>query len=54
MYEMLEVPPLFLFVKTIGKEIRLCTVLKISILSASFEDIAIFHGIQLSYDREGP
>ena len=36
-------PPLFLFVKTIEKVIRLCTVLNIFFLSGSFEDKAIFH-----------
>ena len=46
-------PPLSLFVKTIGKEIRLCTVLKKTFLSAGFEDMAIFHGIQVSYDYGG-
>ena len=43
-------PPLFLFVKTIEKEIRLCTVLNKKYLSGSFEDRAIFHVSQLSYD----
>ena len=42
-------PPLFLFVKTIEKVIRLCTGLKKQILSGSFEDRAIFHVSQLSY-----
>ena len=47
----LKVPPtLSLFVKTIEKVIRLCTVLKNKNLSGSFEDWAIFHVIQLSYD----
>ena len=46
-------PPLFLFVKTIEKVIRLCTVLKNKSLSGSFEDRAIFHVSQLSYDGGG-
>ena len=36
-------PPLFLFVKTIEKVIRLCTVLKKKSLSGSFEDRGIFN-----------
>ena len=44
--------PLFLFLKTIEKEIRLCTVL-IFFFIGSFEDRAIFHVIQLSYDGGG-
>ena len=39
----------FLFVKTIEKVIRLCTVL-IFFMSGSFEDIDIFHVFQLSFD----
>ena len=46
----LRVPPLFLFVNTIEKVIRLCTVLKKKSLSGSFEDRAIFNVSQLSYD----
>ena len=38
----LNLSPLFLFVKTIEKVIRLCTVL-IFFLSGSFEDMGIFH-----------
>ena len=38
-------PPLFLFVKTIEKVLRLCTVLQKK-FSGSFEDKAIFHFIQ--------
>ena len=45
--------PPFLFVKTIEKVIRLCTVLKKKSLSGSFEDRAIFHVSQLSYDGGG-
>ena len=41
---------LFLFVKTIEKVIRLCTVLRKKKLSGSFEDKAIFHVI-LEIDR---
>ena len=46
---------IFLFVKTIEKEIRLFTVLNFFffLFSASFEDMAIFHGIQLSFDKGG-
>ena len=44
-------PPLFLFVKTIEKVIRLCTVVKKKSLSGSFEDKAIFHVIQEMIDR---
>ena len=36
-------PPLFLFVKSIEKVIRLCTVLRRKKMSGSFEDRAIFH-----------
>ena len=43
-------PPLFLFVKTIEKVIRLCTVLKFFFLIDSFKDKAIFHVI-LEIDR---
>ena len=44
-------PPLFLFVKTIEKVIRLCTVLKKKkYLIGSFKDKAIFHVI-LEIDR---
>ena len=43
-------PPLFLFVKTIEKVIRLCTVLKKNSLIGSFKDKAIFHVI-LEIDR---
>ena len=43
-------PPLFLFVKTIEKVIRLCTVLKKNSLIDSFKDKAIFHVI-LEIDR---
>ena len=39
--------------KTIEKVIRLCTLLKEKFLSDSFEDRAIFHVIQLSYDGGG-
>ena len=46
-------PPLFLFVKTIEKVIRLCTVLKKKKLSGSFEDRTISHVSQLSYDGGG-
>ena len=46
-------PPLFLFVETIEKVIRLCTVLKKKSFSGSFEDRAIFHVSQLSYDGGG-
>ena len=46
----LKVPPLFLFVKTIEKVIRLCTVLKKKYLIGSFKDKAIFHVI-LEIDR---
>ena len=44
-------PPLpFLFVKTIEKVIRLCTVLIFfCLLSGSFEDMGIFHEFQLSF-----
>jgi len=45
--------PLFLFVKTIEKVRRLCTVLKKKKLSGSLEDRAFFHVIQLSYDGGG-
>ena len=45
--------PLFLFVKTIENVIRLCTVLKKKSLSGCFEDRAIFHVSQLSYDGGG-
>ena len=38
-----KVPHLFLFVKTIEKVIRLCTVLKKKYLIDSFKDKAIFH-----------
>ena len=38
--------------KTIEKVIRLCTVLNF-FLSGSFEDMAIFHVIQLIYDGGG-
>ena len=38
-------PPPFLFVKTIEKVIRLCTVLKKNYLIGSFKDKAIFHVI---------
>ena len=43
-------PPPFLFVKTIEKVIRLCTVLKKNYLIGSFKDKAIFHVI-LEIDR---
>ena len=43
-------PPPFLFVKTIEKVIRLCTVLKKKYLIGSFKDKAIFHVI-LEIDR---
>ena len=43
-------PPLSLFVKTIEKVIRLCTVLKKNYLIDSFKDKAIFHVI-LVIDR---
>ena len=43
-------PPLFLFVKTLEKVIRLCTVLKKNYLIDSFKDKAIFHVI-LVIDR---
>ena len=46
----LKVPPLFLFVKTIEKVIRLCTVLKKNSWIDSFKDKAIFHVI-LEIDR---
>ena len=46
-------PPLFLFVKTIEKVIRLCTVFKF-FFEWYFEDRAIFHVIQLSYEWGGP
>ena len=46
----LKVPPYFLFVKTIEKVIRLCTVLRKKNLIGSFEDKAIFHVI-LELDR---
>ena len=49
----LKVSSLFLFVKIIEKVMRLCTVLKIIFLSGSFEDRAIFHVSQLSYDGGG-
>ena len=39
--------------KTIEKVINLCTVLKKKFLSGSFEDRAIFHVPQLSYDGGG-
>ena len=45
-----ESAPLSLFVKTIEKEIRLCTVLKFFFLIGSFKDKAIFHVI-LEIDR---
>ena len=41
----LNVPPIFLFVKTIEKVIRLCTVLKKKSLISSFKDKANFHVI---------
>ena len=44
-----KVPPLFLFVKALEKVIRLCNVLNFC-LSGSFEDRAVFHVIELSYD----
>ena len=43
-------PPPFLFVKTIEKVIRLCTVLKKNYLIGSFKDKAIFRVI-LEIDR---
>ena len=43
-------PPLFLFVKTIEKVMRLCTVFKKNSLIDSFKDKAIFHVI-LEIDR---
>ena len=46
-------PPLSLFVKTIEKEIGLCSVLTF-FLSGSFEDRAIFYVMRLSYDGGGP
>ena len=46
----LKVPPLFLFVKTIEKVMRLCTVLKNNSLIDSFKDKAISHVI-LEIDR---
>ena len=45
-------PSPFLFVKTIEKVIRLCTVL-IFFFSVSFEDMGIFHVFQLSFDEGG-
>ena len=44
----LSAPPI-LFVKAIEKVIRLCNVLNFC-LSGSFEDRAVFHVIELSYD----
>ena len=45
MKKLLKVSPLFLFLKTIEKVIRLCTVLKKNYLIGSFKDEAIFHVI---------
>ena len=43
------IPPPFLFVKTIEKVIRLCTVLMFYFLNGSFEEMGIFHVFQLSF-----